>query len=355
MESNGEWGRALTLIQGELRSEDVEARVIRVEARKDGSQVWALDGEGGPLWFVYDNGRLQRANPWEDRKLPAAAECLRDGLLAWRPGRRAVATSRDGGAVTKLFRPKRLEDAVLRHELALAGAGRIPHWQIPGIQRVDREAARIDFERIQGTELPVLGRHAGEWRRIGAGLAEFQRALDVSGLPRHGRREELDGIAQLHRRYSVLFGDRLPDVDDAVHRLERWVAKAPPRVSVAVHRDFHDGQFLVTESGVTVLDFDQLCAGEPEVDLGNLTAHFVLRQLQNRSTVQANDVRDCALAAMTGFEIDEDESAHAALRFYQAATFVRLAVLYSLRPRWRSLRGVLLQHASASLDELCHA
>ena len=360
MESTGEWGRALTLIQGELPGSDVESMVVRVEARGNGRQVWALNGSDGTLWFLYEDGDLRRAIPTEDRKLPGSA-CLFEGeLLAWRPGRRAVVADPGGGSIWKLFRAKRLKDAVERHQLAFGGCGEGSHWRVPAILHVDHKAARIQFERDPGLALPVQRAHASMWRRVGRGLAEFQQALDVGALVRHGRREELDIIVQLHQRYAALFGTRLAGVDELLERLEASVASEASHASfVAVHRDLHDGQFLVSGDEVAVLDFDQLCAGEPEVDLANLSAHFVLRQLQSEEapgeTLGDADVGECALALLSGFGIDGDEATVTALRFYQAATFTRLTVLYSLRPKWRHLRSALMNHARASLDEVCRA
>ena len=356
MESSGEWGHALTLIQAELRASDVESMVVRVEVRSNGRQIWALESEEGPHWFTYQSGELRRVIPAEDRKLPGASDLQPEGLLAWRPGRRAVMEDQDGTSIWKLFRGKRMKEALRRHELAFASCGDGAHWRIPAILHVDHKAARIQFERIQGQALPVLRRHAGAWRKVGRGLSEFQEAADVSGLARHGRREELDVIVRLHQRYSGLFGARLEGVDRLLERLETSVAAAAaPASFVAVHRDLHDGQFLVSEEEVAVLDFDQLCAGEREVDLANLTAHFVLRQLQQLEQVDEADVRECALALLAGAGMGGDEPTVNALRFYQAATFTRLAVLYSLRPKWRHLGPTLMSYAAASIDELCHA
>ncbi|MFT5732449.1 MAG: hypothetical protein ACJA2W_000282 [Planctomycetota bacterium] len=356
MDSNGEWGRALALIQSEHRRGDVESCVVRVEARRDGSQVWALDGDVGRLWYIYQDGELRRARPSDDRKLPGAAELVPDGLLAWRPGRRAVTADPDGASIWKLFRAKRLKDAVLRHELALAGCSGTAHWRVPHILRVDEAKARIQFERVHGRELPVLRRESSAWRRVGLGLSEFQRAVDVSGLPYHGRREELDVIVQLHQRYAALFGTELAGVDELLERLGAWALRGGPSdPPVAVHRDLHDGQFVYSDGAITVLDFDQLCAGEAEVDLANLSSHLVLRQLQDATNVGEDDVRECALALLSGFGIDDHNDAVNALRFYQAATFTRLAILYSFRPKWRSLREALIRHAVVSLDDLCHA
>lgn len=350
-----EWDRALNLIEVETRSDQLESRVIRVEARRDGSQVWALLGDQGPLWFHYHGGKLRRVWPWEDKKLPGADEWLRGDILAWRPGRRAVVMAPDGRSVSKLFRSKRWKDAVQRHELARAGCARGGRWRVPAILEVDGAAARVQFERAHGVELPVLGRHSTQWRSVGAGLAEFQSGVDARDLPRHGRREEMQVVSDMHQRYATLFGSRLPGVSRLMERLESWVSRGTSGSLVAAHRDLHDGQFLYGEEGITVLDFDQLCAGEPELDLANLSTHFVLRQLQGAEAMGDRDAQECALALLAGHGIDGGDESYSALRFYQSATFLRLAILYSMRPRWRRLRKTLLAHAEVSLDELCHA
>ncbi len=39
------------------------------------------------------------------------------------------------------------------------------------------------------------------------------------------------------------------------------------------------------------------------------------------------------------------------LRLYQASTFLRLALLYSIRPRWAQLTPTLLAYARRSLED----
>ncbi len=351
----GEWHHAFDLLQAELKVHDPTPFVVRVEARADGTQVWTTKEEDGTSWFLYSSGQLHRLQPVSDPKLPGAAKSLRGKVIAWRPGRRAVAVGPDGRTIWKLFRKNRLPSAVLRHRLALEGCMGAKHWRVPRILSVDERRARVQFERIDGAEIGVKRNESHKWKPVGAGLREFQAGVRTADLHHHDRRLELDTVSQLHQRYAQLFERRLSSVDRLLERLEGWVQPTTTSPPVAVHRDLHDGQFLAKENGHWVLDFDQLCAGEAELDLANLTAHFVLRDMQAENCDHAEGAEACSLSLISGYEIPNSNSAHQALRFYQAATFVRLALLYQFRPKWRHLFNPLIQRAVASVDELRHA
>ena len=124
---------------------------------------------------------------------------------------------------------------------------------------------------------------------------------------------------------------------------------------VAVHRDLHDGQLLAGEGLVALLDLDGLAAGAPMLDAANLSAHFELRVLQGLGGADAHGAEVCGRALFEGFAVADTEGLHAALRFYQATTFLRLALLYALRPRWAHLARPLVHYAERCLDELALA
>jgi len=115
----------------------------------------------------------------------------------------------------------------------------------------------------------------------------------------------------------------------------------------AVHGDFYDKQVLCAAERVTVLDWDGLARGDPARDHGNFTAHVALRATQMPAF--AAQVEPGAAAFERGYgACDHAFSARAS--WWEAATLVRLAVLYGLRPRWRHLVPALLQRAARSLQ-----
>ena len=90
----------------------------------------------------------------------------------------------------------------------------------------------------------------------------------------------------------------------------------------------------------------------PLLDLGNLSAHLQLRALQGLSKATESSAKRCAEALFEGYgDIDRPGNLRA-LRFYQSATFLRLSLIYHLRPRWSRLAEPLLQHGLQGLEEL---
>ncbi|MEZ5973836.1 MAG: phosphotransferase [Planctomycetota bacterium] len=76
----------------------------------------------------------------------------------------------------------------------------------------------------------------------------------------------------------------------------------PPHAWVACHRDLHDGQILISGGRPVLLDLDLLCAADPALDAGNLTAHFLLRELQAAGGADRESIarsRACSCRACT--------------------------------------------------------
>ncbi|MGH2949349.1 MAG: phosphotransferase family protein, partial [Solirubrobacteraceae bacterium] len=116
----------------------------------------------------------------------------------------------------------------------------------------------------------------------------------------------------------------------------------PAAEPAPLHRDLHDKQVLVDpHGGVGLLDFDTLATGDPALDVGNLLAHLDLRALQGRCT--PDDAGRAAAAFLAGYEAGADLEERAAV--FAAATRVRLACVYALRPAWRHLGEALLPAA----------
>ena len=59
----------------------------------------------------------------------------------------------------------------------------------------------------------------------------------------------------------------------------------------------------------------------------------------------------CGEAFMEGLGWENDAAFWARLRFYEATSFLRLALIYSLRPRWKHLHGQLTEMGSLCLEE----
>lgn len=120
-------------------------------------------------------------------------------------------------------------------------------------------------------------------------------------------------------------------------------APGPPPSPVTLHRDFYDKQILAGAGGTTLLDIDTLAVGDPAQDVGNFLAHLVVRSRQEPASAAAIAVGRKVFLAGYG------EVGEARLRFWEAASLLRLSCVYSLRPRWRALAPPLLEESRKRL------
>jgi aminoglycoside phosphotransferase (APT) family kinase protein len=128
-------------------------------------------------------------------------------------------------------------------------------------------------------------------------------------------------MAVLDPGWADVLRSRLPAV-------EAGLSAGTGRV-VLTHGDLHDRQILVAPRGVGVIDADTAAGGEAAQDVANLLVHLELRAAQGRCLA----ARAGALAAaiLDGYGPGPDVVAR--LPAYAAATRLRLAAVYRLRPR----------------------
>ena len=81
------------------------------------------------------------------------------------------------------------------------------------------------------------------------------------------------------------------------------------------------------------------------LDVANLLAHLELRMLQRLRGCTEESCAVLGEALLEGLGHQGDPEFSAALRFYQATTFLRLASVYAVRPRWAMLFGPLVDRA----------
>ena len=177
------------------------------------------------------------------------------------------------------------------------------------------------------------------------------QAASTDGLPVHGPSEELDVVDTLLDR-ARRAGASVPPAFPEVRR--RLVAELPPWHEDAgrpAHRDLHDGQVLEHGGELVLLDFDLLSRADPLLDVANMLSHLKLRELQGLCGARSGTVDACGRPLLEGLGRDSEPGARDRLRFYQAATFLRLVLVYALRRRWEHLGPDLLELASRCVDD----
>lgn len=327
--------------------------VLRADVAKDDS-VWLQVGEGPEQRWYHCGAELQQVSPIDDERIPLCSTLPLDDpklhLLAWRPGRR-IALRLDGQAgfeVLKGLRAKKLRATHRAYDLVHRALTRDDDFIVPRAQMVPEWNAL----RMNGLELRsirIATESAKTFRKVGLALACFQQRIPTSGLPQRGFKEELAVLGDLVERHIRGLGC-LPagwDVQRCRLHEERFHDQHRP---VASHRDLHDGQLLTDGRRVALLDFDLLACASPLLDLGNLCAHFQLRALQGFSTSD-QAAAHCEAALLEGYQLKHTAEIQAEFLAYKASTFLRLALVYSMRPKWQALAPALIQMAQCCIDD----
>ena len=330
----------------------------RVDVRSDGTLLLSgLDSSDEACWYRYSNGELSVLTPWLDKKLPLTRH-LREvkagcwSVLAWRPSRRIVVQDRSSigrSPILKGFRRTRSMLAAARHRVAYRET-RSTDFTVPPLQAHDPERELLVFPELSGTPLDLSEDGVDNAFRIGAALASFQSAEPSDSLDIHTPADELAVIehwfAQRKRATNAPRSEELELLSEL-----RLLAKRLPAVEPRLcHRDLHDGQFLVGSRGIALLDFDLLCLADPALDASNLIAHFSLRALQGKSGASIASSRLLGDALIEGLDSSEEDF-WLRMRFYQAASFLRLSQLYALRPKWREIVPDLFELAKRCTRE----
>lgn len=112
--------------------------------------------------------------------------------------------------------------------------------------------------------------------------------------------------------------------------------------SATVHGDFHDKQILYSTETSTLLDCDDMKYSDPALDYGNFLAHLSLRRIQFPE--RAGDIKKGMKAFANAYSSTDGEFENR-VGWWTAAALIRLVVIYSLRPRWRSTAPKIIQVA----------
>lgn len=344
------WERALSAL-AQLSPPVARLEVERVAVASDGALTLQGCSDGRARWWRYASERLDELDPARESALSAAATLLRSGcaLLAWRPGRRMVLRQDEPRRALKLVRPGELERLADTQTVLERGARRGQRsFRLARVEHLDLERAYVAFEWLHGVELD-LERDRERFAGIGACLAALQDTPDANAWPAHGATHELAVLERWRARWTLARGAPPEGFDDARARLAERRPESAPR-GVLVHRDLHDGQLLLSDDSIALLDFDLAACGDPELDLGNLEAHLELLSMQGRRAASPGNARRARAELRRGFAEGGAELDASRLAWYRAATFLRLALVHGLRPRSAPLSAALVRRAADELE-----
>jgi hypothetical protein len=215
------------------------------------------------------------------------ARSARIMLRAYRPGRRAVVElspvqpearklvfTRGGGAgglraapaqaaaalYLKVLRPERAPEVAAVHKALL------PHVPAPPCELADRSGI-LRLGLLRGDSLGSCLRRGRPRLPAPDELFELLDRLDDAGL---GGESESGSDARL-RNHVRLLRAIVPEESGRLERLSEALGGAVQQPSVTIHGDFHEGNILVGDHGISgLLDVDDAGPGERVEDLGTL-------------------------------------------------------------------------------------
>lgn len=279
-----------------------------------------------------------------DRKLPALKDIAASPnatLLTHRPERRAVVRESAEQSVRyiKVLRPQVAAWAAIRARHAMT-LGR-DSFETPAVLSMDEAEGVIVFVALEGTSLfdlsgspesPAIARGAGR------ALAGLHEAPGQEFLEAHTASAEIEVLKKWLGHLGSFFPDRTQEVTPHGQRVfDALLAGSSP--TQLIHRDFYDKQIMALPNGaIGIIDFDTLATGEPALDVANMICHLELRALQRRCP--RDTARACVTAFLDGYDLPT--ATRQRLPAYLDATRLRLACVYSFRPRWQSVVDALL-------------
>lgn len=347
--------RALVRLDESMGWGTARKRVRRVELHRDGGIVLTLEGPGPRQWFRVLDEDLTEMTPDTDSHLPLCQERAEEitagalEVLSWRPGRRIVLSDRTGRPrVLKGYRRGRSLAAAERHTRAESALGVQSGLRTAHLEDHHADAECLAFEFVEGHPVKIDSADAETFRTVGRGLASLREGLDGAELGSFGATDELEVLDTLHSRRLELAGE-LEGWRPLRARVGSLLADLPADEFTATHRDLHDGQLIASGSQVTLLDLDLLTTAHPALDPGNLTAHLQLRALQNAEGATQHGAELGARALLDGMGVTPSLTA---LRIYQASSFLRLTLIYAMRPRWFGVVPDLIHFARRSLADV---
>jgi len=170
------------------------------------------------------------------------------------------------------------------------------------------------------------------------GILRKLHRLDVDDLNNHTKLDELGNLRKLLELIYSMYPEIKGFFDKEYEKLSKCAGDDFPG-NVFTHRDFFDKQILYSDDRTTLLDCDNAAAADPALDVGNFVAHLALRILQHNHC--SRDIQNGVDEFMTSYGNSEETFIMRVFWWIQVSR-LRLAALYSLRPRWRNSAYKLL-------------
>ena len=332
-------------------------QVRRVAVASQGALHIEIEAGDKQRFFVFEEDELTELQIENDARIPLLANLSKSGLMtdyaiiSYRPGRRIVlaAVNYKNGNITKAYKKHKSPRAAKNYAIAQAACER-GGFDIPELLSYETKRDCLVMARRIG-EAPVVANDTiAVWESVGSCLQAFHSSHSTHDLEEFSARDELFVLDERARRFLLCMPSLPKGWQAGRERLQSALLDLPPAPVGLSHRDLHDGQFIVAGDTISLLDFDLICKADLALDAGNLLAHMQLRTLQGRQQGDSSAYLVCSEAFKTGLGRPHDREFEQRLRFYQASTYYRLALIYALRPRWSHLTDSLIVEGKHCID-----
>lgn len=207
-------------------------------------------------------GSVWREGTWEVVTYTPTMSCVLAGMYAGE------------ATIVKLYHDERVEH-VSRAMDALRAAG----VTAPGVRHVDAARRLLVLEHVPGVGFwSQPDQHLG--RDVMGAMARQLAALHATIVPQATREAlpQIDHGAREWARFletSVELAAAFPEHAARLERLQTMLAQAHRESEPALlHGDFHPAQFLVENGTPRLIDYDNVCFGDPMYDLGRFASHL---------------------------------------------------------------------------------
>lgn len=255
----------------------------------------------------------------------------------------------------KLYRRKDLAARAFELTKALADApgGNVGALAIPRPLAVVASMGLLLQEFAEGADLrAVISRPdmATALTAAATWLAGLHAGPRIVGLEAKSLAHELEKVDAWCAQTSLaLAGPAARRLERARNDMHHAAAEMPEYVQTTIHKDFYYANVIWNGRSGTVLDLDQMCIGDPALDVGHFCAH--LESLAYRTPTRARQYRQASEYFLDAYLRLGDGDVEDRLALYRAYTFVKLAATEVARKRgdWRRLAA---DFAAAACREL---
>lgn len=267
--------------------------------------------------------------------------------VRYKPRRKALLRYRLGGSghpvvYGKLYAPG-LADTRFRISRLVAAA----FLPTPPVLAHDSELDLVIHAEAQGARLRDL-RGGGGFEEsmpfVAAVLYELH-STPVDAIPGLPAADVTGSVTASGKAVGALLPARAEESLRLAARIAERLAGIDSRLAV-LHGDFYDDQALVSGRGVTILDFDEICVGEPAADVGNFLAHL-------EENPEAAPALESAREAFLEASVRHRPETARTVALFESAALLRRAVapFRQMRPDWPERVAHVLELATRRFEE----